>query len=215
MKVNISQWRIRRRDGALIMKEVFVTADTMATLLLTDPGMEKIPEPIRMQPTVRLVIDFSEYLDFCRAYLHRKDYLATPTAVIKRFLETADEGELVKCFYRDMAVAVCKELHFARLYRKQATLFYHTFENPTKVRTAADICAGVNQYSPAAEAFLYPYMTGRGFTFLAGRERENVFMGCYARVLGWSGMASPSRWVYEKNRAAGPYTNGRDGTGKE
>jgi hypothetical protein len=182
------------------MQDVYVSADAMTTLFLTDKTLEPIPEPIRMQPSVRLIVSFSEYIDFCRTWLQGKDkdYLSTPTAAIRKFLEEDNEAELIKCFYKDMAIAIGKELHYAEKYKKPRTAFYHTIDNPTKWLTVGEICTTVDQYTPVGISFLYPYLAARQFHLPATVQTENFFMWSYMIVLGWFGRCLPCKWIYTR-----------------
>jgi hypothetical protein len=181
------------------MKEVFVTSDVMATLFLTDKAMERKPEPIRMQPYVMLVVDFSEYLDFCRTYLHKKDYLATPTSTIKLHLEEDNENKLLQCFYKDMAIAVAKELHFAELYKKSATMFCHTFSEECLIREKEWIATNAGEFGTVSEPFLRAFLNSKDFLLPQNFKNENMFMWNYARVLGWYGLVRAYKWEYGKN----------------
>jgi hypothetical protein len=181
------------------MRDVYVTSDVMATLFLTDKEMERNPEPIRMQQSVMLNVEFEEYIDFCKTYLNVKDYLSTPTVDIKRFLDIGDEESLLKCFYKDMAVAVGKEIHYAETYRKSATKFYHIVKDPSKIYTQEDICAIAYQFESVALSFLIPYLRSRDFGLPSKPSKSNIFMWNYMMLLGWYGMALSSKWMYKKS----------------
>jgi hypothetical protein len=179
-----------------VMREVYVTSDVMATLFLTDRKMEIRPEPIRMQPSIQLVVGFSEYVDFCRVYLYQRDYLVTSTQEIKAYLDNEDMPALLRCFYKDMAVAVAKELFFAEGYRKGATQFRHTLGTQAIRISKREILETYDQYSIVAGAFLKQYMGSKGFPFPPSVSSENKFMYAYAMLLGWHGVVLPSRWEY-------------------
>jgi hypothetical protein len=102
-------------------------ADCLAALMVLDTEIGMEPEPFRMQPNLQISIDFEEYLKFVRALPPHRHILNSETYRIQEALAIQNERILLKSFYADMALAVCKELFFAEGARKEATEIRHTF----------------------------------------------------------------------------------------
>lgn len=174
-----------------------VMADSMATIVLLDKNMELIPEPIRMQPSITLSVDFDEYIRFCSIYLGTTDYLSSPTDMIKKYLRDGDRDSLLKSFYTDMSHSVCKELHYAEQYDKDATHIYHYIYDATISMTVQEIESLYAQVRRFTETSLRHYMKDRQFELPQFFRKANRSAWHYANVLKYYSMAPASYWSPE------------------
>ena len=94
------------------MSRIYATKDVLASVIVLDKSMEEFPEPYRSSKDNEIIVSFDVYKNFIKDYLSITDYLATDTAKLKSFLARNCEEELCKCFYRDMALAIAKELWY-------------------------------------------------------------------------------------------------------
>ena len=85
-----------------------VEADCLAALMVMDRELEPVPEPFRMQPDVELIVNFEEYLKFAQSLPSDSTLLYFPTERLRQSVAARNEEALVKSFYIDMAMAVCK-----------------------------------------------------------------------------------------------------------
>ena len=165
------------------MKLQSVSADSFATMLLLDKELEPIPEPVRLQPSLTLILSYDEYIQFCKLYLEKNDYLYYRTESIKSWLATDNKEMLLKSFYADVARAVLKELHFASVRGKKATHIAH-FIHGAKPLTKEDIENTYKDIQMFAANYVMPYMADRWFPvpqYFA--DKENQFLWKYAVVL--------------------------------
>lgn len=72
-----------------------------------------------MQPDVEIVIDFGEYLKFVQSLPTGHSFLYFTVDELHQAVEAHNELALIKSFYTDTALAVCKELFFAESYARR------------------------------------------------------------------------------------------------
>lgn len=94
------------------MSKIYATKDVLASVIVLDKSMEEFPEPYRSSKDNEIIVTFDVYKNFIKDYLSITDYLSTDTAKLKSFLARDCEEELCKCFYKDMALAIGKELWY-------------------------------------------------------------------------------------------------------
>lgn len=171
--------------------------DNLAPILLLDKEMEEIPEPFRMQNNVLLIVSFNEYLAFIKNYLDKVDYLSTPTSMLKRYVDRNDIPELTKAFFRDMAYAVAKELHYAEAVKKEATFIIHEMDctNVLSTSQVQSMFMGIKAYT---ETEIYTYMQAKDFGLPRFFQEKNLFLWQYANVLYYFSKALGNSWVLNK-----------------
>lgn len=183
-----------------------VAADNLATLLLLDKSMEETPEPIRMQPSLALLIPFQGFIDFVNVYLDKRDYLACRTKDLKDAAsigvsDKASREFLLRAFYGAVSRAVVKELHYAEARNRDGTTIIHYFPSTAiplwskgKISTLYNTQCGGKGYD------LRKDMNNRGF-FLPNEFRRNNFsLWEYAVVLYAASVEGWQEWGYNPNR---------------
>lgn len=105
------------------MKSIVVQDTQLASVIIVDKKLEEFPEPYRGTKSMELVVSFSAYKDFIHNYLDVNNFLATQTSKLKYWDRTGDERALCMSFYKDMALAVMKELWYVDVGN-----------NPTQIR---------------------------------------------------------------------------------
>jgi hypothetical protein len=98
------------------MSKIYVTEDAIASVMVLDKRMETYPEPYRSRGTaLEIVVSFEAYVKFITTYLDIEDYLATETVRLRYYYAHDNIVELRKCYYKDMAMAIMKELWYTGL----------------------------------------------------------------------------------------------------
>jgi len=98
-----------------------------------------------------------------------------------------DEVAVLKSFYVDMALAVCKELFFAEAYSKGATKIRHTFR---------DCVVSKEIYADAASAtLLHNLAAGKHYPLPENFSQCNQKHWAYACKLIKDASGTPTRWV--------------------
>lgn len=95
-----------------MVTKLYAKEDTLASVLVLDRSMETCPEPYRGHNDTEIVVSFDVYKEFINKYLSVTDYLATDTVKLLSYLKTCREEELCRCFYKDVAIAVAKEIWY-------------------------------------------------------------------------------------------------------
>lgn len=167
-----------------------VEADCLAALMVLDRKLEPVPEPFRMQPGVMLVINFEEYLKFVASLPAGCDLLYFHTADLQKSVETRSDVSVLKSFYIDVALAVCKELFFAEYHGKGATSIRHDFYDCTDEKEIV--------VSQDTVLLLQHILQDKGFTLPSVISVQNIQHWNYACKLLQDASKSPTRWV-EKN----------------
>lgn len=101
---------------------VILGYDQFAALMCMDSNhsMEPFPETFRCQPTLELVLPFSEYQKFLTS---------VPSGMPMLFRSPADALKSpLKSYYGDMTMAVCKEIYFAEKFHSGCTVIRHQFD---------------------------------------------------------------------------------------
>lgn len=173
---------------------ILVRADSLATLLLLDKSLEPIPEPFRCQKNLCCIVEFEEYCKFLDRYLANVDYLATPTYLLKQYLRDGSEIQLRKAFYKDMAYAVCKELHYAERKHTVATRIIHTLRKDSLVTTANTLDREYLDVCNDTVYRIYQKMDELDFALPARFHSENFALWQYANLLYHHGTSFPVAW---------------------
>lgn len=111
------------------MQDKELTYENLAPLYILDKELEEVPDPFRLQGNrITFIVPFREYKRFVSTCLRDVDYLATPTKDLLQYCRVDDKVSLYASYLKDMAVAVCKELHYAEKLGKDATHYRHKSE---------------------------------------------------------------------------------------
>ena len=110
-----------------------LNSSTLVTVLVLQL-QEDIIEPFRLQSGLTLVVDFAEYLKFCRTELgYGYDWLSTSTDKLHDLLREYDlrrsefaYKKLFGAFLRDIAFSMLKELAIAEAAGQDATTIRHS-----------------------------------------------------------------------------------------
>lgn len=164
-----------------------VAADSLAALVVLDRDLEPVPEPFRMQPDVEVIVNFDEYLKFVQSLPMDSAFLYFPMDKLHQSIEARNEQSLIKSFYIDVALAVCKELFFAEYYGKGATVIRHEFYDCHDTK-------GIS-IMPNTEVLLLHILSEKGFPLPGVISRSNVRHWNYACKLLQDASKEPTRWV--------------------
>lgn len=88
------------------------TEEGLASLLFLDKRLEEYPEPYRSNGDMEIQVSLDVYRNFVDKYLEGHDYLSTATPILKYTLSLGNDEAFCKCFYKDMALAIIKELWY-------------------------------------------------------------------------------------------------------
>lgn len=104
------------------MATQIVTADSLSVLFHESAFMEKIPEPFRGQPHVKLIVPFREYLNYITNHTPRVEVsLHMDLESIREKIDSS-ASEAIKCFLFDMAFAIGKEVLISQSFGLGATV---------------------------------------------------------------------------------------------
>lgn len=164
------------------MRDIILDYTCLAPIFLLDKSLEQIPEPFRMQGNhVSFTVPFSEYKTFVKCNLRKKDYLASPTALLKKYESSNDTENMFRCYLRDMSVAVCKELHYSTSNGKEATIIKHSCDG--SISLSLDEISKVYDRGDTYDAELRNYMQDYGFDLPSSWTLHNHRLFTYAYFL--------------------------------
>lgn len=168
---------------------VDVDADCFAALMVLDRTLEPTPEPFRRQPDVTLSVNFEEYKKFISTLPADSNFLYFPTSQLQTAIAANSTAALIKSFYVDTALAVCKELFFAEAPMRPcgATVIRHSFSDceVTKSVTVTDQTIQV----------LKLLLSKKGFSLPSNISPVNQVHWHYACKLLQDAMDGPTKWV--------------------
>lgn len=164
-----------------------VEADRLAALMVLDINLEPMPEPFRMQPGVHLVVNFEEYIKFVQGLPTGRSLLYFPVDKLQKLIEAHAEQSMLKAFYIDMSLAVCKELFFAEYNGRGATVIRHEFYNCHMAKHIP--------VQPDIPSLLTRILQGRGFVLPHEISARNATHWKYACKLLQDASKAPTRWV--------------------
>lgn len=178
-----------------------VGSDSLAALLLLERDFEPTPEVFRCQPTVIFYVDFQEYINFCSSYLGKTDYLTTPSRELQKLVREyrlgseSAKNSLFSAFLKDMAFAVCKELHFAEALGKGATNIVHVTESRVLL-TQGDIDKYFVNVAERVFPILLSRLANKGYALPSQISARNAHLFKYAVVMYYLS-DQPFQWSYQ------------------
>lgn len=164
-----------------------VEADRLAALMVLDRDLEPVPEPFRMQPDVEIFVNFEEYRKFVQSLPSDDMHLYFPVDKIHKSMDAHNEQALIKSFYIDMALAVCKELFFAEYNGKGATVLRHEFYNCNETKSISVTSDTV--------LLLSHILSEKGFPLPSAISAKNARHWGYACKLLQDAANGPTQWV--------------------
>ena len=118
------------------MLEQYATAECLSCLVNSYKELEILPEPFRMQGNVAFRVTPSAYTEFILTLTPESGVrLMTQLDVLKR-LASIGSPKLYNCFLADMAFAIVKEISYAELFNRHATLILPTSQNANNVQVS-------------------------------------------------------------------------------
>ena len=106
----------------IIMFQQYPKASNLSCLLSANKNSELIPEPFRMQPKVIFKVTYSEYINYVLSLTSAMSVkLMTSTSVLSD-MATVGHPKLYNYFLKDMAFAIIKELYYASICKKTASV---------------------------------------------------------------------------------------------
>lgn len=103
-----------------------VTDDKLASLIMCNKDMEDTPEPYRGNADNTIIVGLSVYNEFIDKYLSADNYwLTTDTPKLKHWRYCGDEDSICRSFYRDMSVAIMKEIWYVKDGGVPTTIVHH------------------------------------------------------------------------------------------
>ena len=179
------------------MQETTVSYTNLAPLFLLDRSFEEKPDPFRLQgDKVMFVIPYNEYKLFIDKCLGEVDYLATPTKLLKEYLNTRDEIQLYRSYMREVAIAIGKELFYAEEANKSASHYQHRSDG-SLTYTREDIY-GIYKYIDTEKVFR-GYMESHDFKLPKYFKSENQDLWFYANVLYFFSNSVSVQWEVTAN----------------
>ena len=163
-----------------------VDSNYLASVLVLQYDLEpkEYPEPFRMQPSVELVLPFSEYIKFVRSLPRKTEWLYYKTDA----LQSAGDASLLRAFYYDVALAVGKELYFAEYYHRPATVIRHCFDLSCNQQKQVVV-------TQSAQKTFWLNMMTKQYSFDHNVMSENSQHLAYALKLIQDAQNGPTMWV--------------------
>lgn len=169
-----------------------LTYDSLAPLYVLRKDLEETPDPFRLQGNkITFVVPFLEYQRFVKTNLRSADYLATPTKDLLMYIKTGDTVKLYASYLKDMAVAICKELHYAEAYNSDATHYMHKSDGDTYYDQ--EFMHKVTLQSNLQEQ-LRQYMSTHGFPLPKTFKSDNHPLWEYANTLYYFSYYGYNEW---------------------
>lgn len=164
------------------MLEQYATADCLSCLVNSYKELEVLPEPFRMQGTVVFRVTPSAYTEFILTLSHDSGVrLMTQLDVLKR-LASIGSPKLYNCFLADMAFAIVKEISYAELFSRHATLILPTSQNANNVQVS-HLVEMYSLLNPEVESELRTRVVNYGFELPMVVSNNNVDLYKTAVVL--------------------------------
>lgn len=158
-----------------------VKYDAMTCIISEDPTLELLPEPFRMQGGISFCVPYNEYKRYILTLEDDCDAkLMTDVKILQRLAEQSSPI-LFRCFLKDMAYAICKEIFYASTRDKEASVIIPVADDAT-VLYASNL---VNLYSFAKEheSDLQRVMRQTGYELPDGLSEHNSELYKLAVVL--------------------------------
>lgn len=154
------------------MVEQYVSANSLSCLLNRNCFVELIPEPFRMQYSVSFRVAYSEYINYILSLKEDSGVKLTSDFQYLKNLVSVNHPRLYSCFLQDIAFAICKELHFAEKYNKDASVII-----PTSFRnTAMKVTDCLKSYSACreVEGEMIEQVTSTGYSLKSVKRPANI-----------------------------------------
>lgn len=179
--------------------KVKLTENNLASFILTDVKLEKIPEPYRLQPSVEFQLPFEEYIIFLQKYLGTSDVFYTRTDTIRHYLNNIEmyKHKLFCIFQKDLAIATLKEVYFAEAYNKVVSKIKHTVSIGNTIIKQSDIQGIANNVSLTEQYNLCHLLKKRGYDLKIPISKVNIDLYNYALALWYMSSINAPYWQVE------------------
>lgn len=188
------------------MEKVVVKPDSLASLLVVNRELEEEAEEFRLQPKVNFVVDFNDYLKFIDKELNIGDYLSLPMIVLKKQVKLyqtekskASYEFLKRAFFKDMSMAILKELHFAERYGKTVSFITHNISGTMDYQEVLINKIYETQAKEKSEGDLIQKMYKKNYPIAFPVSESNQFALRYAVVLEFYASLGKTDWSFNKN----------------
>lgn len=174
------------------MQDRELTYDNLAPLYLLNKSLEQKPDPFRLQgDKITFIVPFIEYKRFVHNCLREVDYLATPTRQLLRYVREDNTMSLYSCYLKDMAIAICKELHYAEQFGKDATHYKHKSDG--EIIYSRENIKELFQLSPC-QSDLRAYMQAHEYPLPKDFRVANHDLWEYANALYYLAQVGAKEW---------------------
>lgn len=185
------------------MEKVVVKPDSLASILVVNRELEEEAEEFRLQPKVNFIVNFNDYLKFIDKELNIGDYLSLPMIILKKQVKlyqtekskTAYEF-LKRAFFKDMSMAILKELHFAERYRKTVSVISHNITGTMSYKDALITKIYETQAREKSEEDLIQKIDKKNYPIAFPVSESNQFALQYAVVLEFYSSLGKTDWSF-------------------
>lgn len=115
------------------MKQTYAKASNLSCLLSANKESEVIPEPFRMQPDVIFKVTYSEYINYVLSLSTMLNVCLMSDVKVLSDMATVGNPKLYNSFLADVAFAIVKELYFASVCRRTASIILPASFNDNNV----------------------------------------------------------------------------------
>lgn len=176
-----SLYKLYMYKGDMDMIKQTVKADSLSCIISGDYRLERLPEPFRMQKQLSLHVFYAEYVKYVQM-LNSDSPVHLRTDIDKlKSLATTNNGKLYECFLKDLAFAICKEIWYAELYKRDATTIV-----PTSYRSEESQLSDMAQCYNICRSVEYELnwtLVDSGYTALQIKNNYNRILYQFAVVL--------------------------------
>lgn len=154
------------------MIEQFVKANCLSCLLNGDREMELIPEPFRMQGIVSFRVTYQEYIQYITALNSSSRVMLSASVKALKEFASFRSPRLYEYFLKDLAFAIYKEVWFAEICRKDASIILPSTLNNSPSRVSDLI--GFYQSNSESEHQLISRIARTQFEYIVPENQHNI-----------------------------------------
>lgn len=163
------------------MVQQYAKASNMSCLLSANKESEQYPEPFRMQPNVIFHVPYSEYKSYVLSLQSEMGVRLMTDLKVLSDMATADNPRLYNCFLMDVAFAIIKELSYAEVFKRPASIILPASFNDNDVSLNTFLRA--YEYSTGAQSQLVKICRSRKYILPDRISEQNANMFKLAVVL--------------------------------
>lgn len=163
------------------MLQQYAKASNLSCLLSANKDSEIIPEPFRMQSKVIFKVTYSEYINYVLSLTSAMGVKLMTANDVLSDMATTGQPKLYNCFLKDVAFAIIKELYFASVCRKTASVILPASFNNNNVGLRQFL--GAYAYCSKAQSELVTRCRQLGYTLPENLTDRNAELFKLAVVL--------------------------------